>query len=242
MRMLELMNQHVPISLYLDFFLRILAASVCGALIGMERGRRLKEAGIRTHMLVCGSAALIIIVSKYGFADLTNPDGSDFFGLRGSDPARIAAQVVSGISFLCAGVIFKQGNMVKGLTTAAGLWATAGIGLALGAGMLLLGAFATLLVLMLQIVLHRLPIRNDQFQNNQLEITVGDNTGFREALTRQLSQWQAQVLESSITRNKDGSTTYAMLIRMSNAVTQEDIFTFLDQNSAVTSFRQTMNT
>ena len=119
MRMLELMNQHVPISLYLDFFLRILAASVCGALIGMERGRRLKEAGIRTHMLVCGSAALIIIVSKYGFADLTNPDGSDFFGLRGSDPARIAAQVVSGISFLCAGVIFKQGNMVKGLTTAA---------------------------------------------------------------------------------------------------------------------------
>ena len=239
---LELMNQHIPLLQYLEFFLRIAAACLCGAGIGMERSHRLKEAGLRTHVLVCGTAALIIIVSKYGFADLVNAQGTDFYGVRGADPARIAAQVVSGISFLCAGVIFKQGNMVKGLTTAAGLWATAGIGLALGAGMYLLGVFATLLVLALQIVMHRLPGHNDQYQNNQIEITVGDDTAFRDALTRQLNDWHAQVLENSITRNRDGTTTYAMVVRMRTSVKPEEIYAFLDRNSSVSSFRQSTNT
>ncbi len=239
---LELMNQHLPLVQYLEFFLRLLAACLCGAVIGMERSHRLKEAGARTHLLVCLTAALVIIVSKYGFADLSSPDGTDFYGVRGADPARIAAQVVSGISFLCAGVIFKQGNMVKGLTTAAGMWATAGIGLALGAGMYLLGIFATAAVLVIQIVLHRLPVQGDQYQNNQIEITVSDDTDFRDALTRQLRDWNAQVIESTITRNGDGTTTYAMVLRMSSDVKQEDIYAFLAQNSGVTAFRQTTNT
>ena len=76
-----------------------------------------------------------MIISKYGFADLTAADGAVYNETRGADPARVAAQAVSGISFLGAGVIFKNGNTVKGLTTAAGIWATAAIGLAVGAGM-----------------------------------------------------------------------------------------------------------
>ena len=239
--LLDIMNQHISIVQYLEFFSRIVVACACGAVIGVERSHRLKEAGVRTHLLVCCAAALMIIISKYGFADLENPDGMPFPGDRGADPARIAAQVVSGISFLCAGVIFKQGSIIKGLTTAAGLWATAGIGLALGAGMLPLGVFATVLVLLIQIIMHRFPILNDHYQNNHIEITVSDDEGFRIALSKQLNEWHAQVLESSITHNQDGTTSYSMTVKMHNSVNQEDIFAFLEQNSNVSSFRQTNN-
>ena len=239
--LLDIMKQHLSILQYLEFFVRILLACICGAVIGVERSHRLKEAGVRTHLLVSCAAALMIIISKYGFADLTSPEGVPFFGVRGADPARIAAQVVSGISFLCAGVIFKQGSVVKGLTTAAGLWATAGIGLALGAGMFPLGVFATILVLLIQIVMHRFPIFNDHYQNNHIEITVNDDAGFRDVLSKQLDVWHAQVLESSITHNQDGTTSYSMNVKMHNSVKQEDIFTFLEQNSNVSSFQQTIN-
>ena len=79
----------------------------CAACIGFERSKRFKEAGVRTHIIVCCAAALIMIISKYGFADLTAADGAVYNGTRGADPARVAAQAVSGISFLGAGVIFK---------------------------------------------------------------------------------------------------------------------------------------
>ena len=234
------LTQHISVLQYLEFFLRIAAASVCGAVIGMERSRRLKEAGVRTHMLVSCAAALIIIVSKYGFSDLSISEESGIWGVRGADPARIAAQVVSGIGFLCAGVIFKHGPMVKGLTTAAGLWATSGIGLALGAGMYPLGIFSTGLVLLFQIVMHRLPVHNDQYQIYHIDISTSEDKNFRNVLTRQLQIWQAQVIESSITRNQDGSTKYSMEIKMNSSVKQEDIFAFLEQNSSVLFFRHTI--
>ena len=237
----EIMNQHISLPQYLDFFVRIVLACGCGAVIGVERSHRLKEAGVRTHLLVCCTAALVIIISKYGFADLINEKGAEFFGVRGADPARIAAQVVSAISFLCAGVIFKQGSMIKGLTTAAGLWATAGIGLALGAGMFPLGIFTTVMVLLTQIIMHRLPIMNDHYQNNHIEITVADDASFRSALTQQLKDWHAQVIENSITLNQDGTTSYSIVVKMNNSITQEDIFAFLEKNSSVSYFRQTIN-
>ena len=135
MILVEYLNSQFSLAQNLDFFIRILTASLCGACIGFERSKRYKEAGIRTHIIVCCAASLMMIVSKYGFADLTDAAGAAYNGTRGADAARIAAQVVSGISFLGAGVIFKHGSAVRGLTTAAGLWATAAIGLAIGAGM-----------------------------------------------------------------------------------------------------------
>ncbi len=237
----DVMNQHISIVQYLEFFIRILAAAGCGAIIGVERSRRLKEAGVRTHLLVCCAAALMIIISKYGFADMGTEGGPTYFGTRGADPARIAAQVVSGISFLCAGVIFKQGSVIKGLTTAAGLWATAGVGLALGAGMYPMGIFATFLVLLVQIIMHRFPVFNDHYQNNHIQITVNDDADFRRALSKQLDIWQAQVIESSVSRNQDGTTSYTMIVKMHDSVKHEDLFNFLDQNSNVTSFQQTIN-
>ena len=151
----------------IDFFARILLACLCGACIGFERSKRLKEAGIRTHIIVCCAASLLMIVSKYGFADLTDAAGIVFNGTRGADPARIAAQVVSGISFLGAGVIFKNGNTIKGLTTAAGIWATAGIGLAIGSGMLVVGIFSTVVIAVLQIIMHRFTVGGDMTQTSR---------------------------------------------------------------------------
>lgn len=239
--LLDLMNQHLSLLQQGEFFLRILAACLCGALIGVERSHRLKEAGVRTHLLVACTAAVMIIVSKYGFSDLTNEAGETFFGTRGADPARIAAQVVSGISFLCAGVIFRNGSTVKGLTTAAGLWATAGIGLSFGAGMYLLGIFATLLVLAVQIIMHKMPVGNDAYQTNRIEITVNDNPNFRAALSKQFSAWHAQVVETCVTQNADGTTSYAMTVKMYSSVTHDEIFSFLDRNSCVVSFSESVS-
>ncbi|NLO47503.1 MAG: MgtC/SapB family protein, partial [Clostridiales bacterium] len=129
--------------LQLEFLLKLLAAGICGAVIGYERKNHLKEAGIRTHMLVAMGATLIMIVSKYGFL------GYDY------DPSRIAAQIVTGIGFLGAGMIFIKKQSINGLTTAAGIWTTAGIGMAIGTNLYLAGAVATLLVFIVQVFLHR---------------------------------------------------------------------------------------
>ena len=140
---------------FFPYLLGLVTAVVCGALIGIERTLRQKEAGIRTHIIVALGSALIMIVSKYGFFDIVGL--ADHVNLDGS---RLAAQVVTGISFLGAGIIVYKGT-VKGLTTAAGVWTTAGIGLAAGAGMYGIAVYATLILLVVQIVIHKiLPVEN----------------------------------------------------------------------------------
>lgn len=119
----------------LDITLRLVAAMVLGGSIGIEREFRSKDAGFRTHFLVALGSALFTVVSQYGF------------GIDLKDSSRVAAQVVSGIGFLGAGTIIFQKNMVRGLTTAAGLWVTAAIGLACGTGLYLIAAITTALVL-----------------------------------------------------------------------------------------------
>lgn len=128
--------------LHYDFMLRLLIAGAMGVCIGVEREYRAKEAGYRTHFLVALGSALLMIVSQYGFSGVLAAD------LVRLDPSRIAAQVVSGIGFIGAGTIILQKQIVRGLTTAAGIWATSGIGLAIGAGMYGVGIAATVLVLL----------------------------------------------------------------------------------------------
>ncbi|HUN14712.1 MAG TPA: MgtC/SapB family protein [Alistipes sp.] len=125
-----------------NFIWRLCAAGLCGTIIGLDREYRVKDAGFRTHFLVALGSALMMIVSQYGFEDLL----ATYDGLR-FDPGRIAAQVVSGIGFIGAGTIILHRQLVRGLTTAASLWATAGIGLAAGAHMYVVAGAATLLTL-----------------------------------------------------------------------------------------------
>ena len=127
----------------IELIIRLLVAGVCGCLIGYERKNRNKEAGIRTHIIVAIASCLMMEISKYGFSDVGDFDG-----------ARLAAQVVSGIGFLGAGMIFVHKNSVKGLTTAAGVWATSGIGMAIGAGMYVLGMVTTVVIFFFQIFFH----------------------------------------------------------------------------------------
>lgn len=124
-----------------DFVLRLLAATAMGAAIGFEREYHAKEAGLRTHLLVALGSCLFMILSIYGFDFMLGRDHVSF------DPSRIAAQVVTGIGFIGAGTIILQKQVVRGLTTAAGLWVTAAIGLACGNGMYWVALITTVIVL-----------------------------------------------------------------------------------------------
>lgn len=119
-----------------ECILRLFVAAVLGGLVGLDREYRAKEAGLRTHFLVGMGSALFMVISMYGF-------GEEHSG----DPGRIAAQVVTGIGFIGAGSIMINKQFVRGLTTASGLWATAGIGLAVGAGMYWIGIVAMVLTI-----------------------------------------------------------------------------------------------
>ena len=125
--------------LQLDLSLRLVLSAIFGAAIGFEREINGHPAGMRTHLLVSLGSALFTVLSAYGFAPATPATPVD--------PTRIAAQIVSGIGFLGAGAILKDGLSIRGLTTAASLWATAAVGLAAGAGQQILATVGTLIIL-----------------------------------------------------------------------------------------------
>lgn len=122
--------------------LDLILAAILGFCIGFERKLRSKEAGIRTHTIVCVGSALMMLISKYAF------DSE-------ADSARVAAQIVAGIGFLGAGIIVYRKNEVHGLTTAAGVWTTAGVGMACGGGLYIVAVIATVLLIFTQWLLHR---------------------------------------------------------------------------------------
>ena len=157
----------MDITMHLLSVLKILVAGICGFLIGFERKNRAKEAGIRTHFIVATASALMMIVSQYASSD--------------GDPTRIAAQVVSGIGFLGAGMIFVHNRAISGLTTAAGVWATSGIGMAIGADLYIEGIACTLIILGIQTLFRnfgwmkghnakQLSVLTDYSENKQTEI------------------------------------------------------------------------
>ena len=163
----------------LEFLIRVLLAGLLGILIGLERSRRQKDAGIRTHCIIAVTSAAIMLLSKYAFMDVES-----VAGVTGSDPARLAAQVVSGISFLGAGVIFKDKNAsIKGLTTAAGMWATSAVGMSVGAGLYWVGLIETAIVVLSQTILHKFPVGNDAVAAQELEIRAKDTDGVQDTVT-----------------------------------------------------------
>ena len=160
-----------------DFVWRLVLAAIFGTIIGLDREYREKEAGFRTHFLVSLGSALMMIVSQYGFSEILTHDGVSL------DPSRIAAQVVSGIGFIGAGTIIFNHQIVRGLTTAASLWATAGIGLTAGSGMSWLALAATILTL---VALEGLSLVFRSLGSRRMVVvfSASDRTGVADTLDR----------------------------------------------------------
>ena len=213
---------------YIEFALRLIIACAVGLMIGIERSSYFRGVGSFTHMMVCCAAALIMIISKYGFADLSTADGGFFAGVRGADASRIAAQAISGISFLCAGVIFKNGSSIKGLTTAAGIWITLALGLAIGAGMYVIAAAAFLLLLVITKVFKRFPIGFDRYRGNHMVFTVTDDEAFFRSIENQMKVWEAKkVSERSVKLNNDGTAEFELTVYRKTEIEYEDFKAFI---------------
>ncbi len=175
-----------------EWLLRVLSAVAVGFLIGMERHRQSKSAGIRTHMIVAMASCLVMIVSEYAFP-----------GAARNDPARIAAGVVSGIGFLGAGIIFTHNGSTHGLTTAAGVWAMSAVGLTFGAGMYKLGFFCGLLMFVIESFLqktfsHTLPY------SNMVIVVKMDSEGSPGILNEELLKMGYNHSENRISAADDG--------------------------------------
>ena len=211
----------------LEFFIRIVLAAALGALVGLERSKRQKEAGVRTHCIIACTSALFMIVSKYAFLDCVTMDG-----LRGADPARIAAQVVSGISFLGAGVIFKNGNSIRGLTTAAGMWGTAAVGMAIGAGMYWVGLIEAAILVTIQIILHRFPVGADALTTQEILVEMADTQEMQDKFDELLARHRGQVTESSLTR-EEGYLRMEITAKLEPPITHDEALAFMKENDGV---------
>ncbi|HYY02438.1 MAG TPA: MgtC/SapB family protein [Gaiellaceae bacterium] len=176
--MLQLASSAIPTLNWDEALLRLALAAVLGGLIGVERELREREAGLRTHLLVSLGSALFTISSAYGFHSFLASGQS----VVRADPTRIAAQIVTGIGFLGAGAIIRQGLSVRGLTTAATLWVVAAVGLAAGAGYYSAAVISTALVLIalypLRIIAYRI-LRRFRPEDGRLlvELPIGHSPG-----------------------------------------------------------------
>ena len=173
-----------------ELLLRIILASILGMAIGFERKNRSKMAGVRTHAIVAFGAALMMIVSKYGFGDIPDYDAS-----------RVAAQIVSGVGFLGAGIIFVKNNTsVSGLTTAAGIWATAGVGMSVGAGQYVVGIASGILLVGLQGLLHRVGFLSNEAYRVTIKLTIDSKVSIHE-LENHIAEEQIEIVSIRINRS-----------------------------------------
>lgn len=209
------------VTIQLIYLLRIVLAAVCGAAIGYERESRFKTAGIRTHVIVSLASAMMMIISKYGFYDVVTHDSINL------DPSRVAAGVVSAIGFLGAGIIFVHNQTVSGLTTAAGIWATVGVGMAFGGGMYIVGGFTTVLMILLQILLHR----NFRFIKSagveQLTLKLKEGSNF-DSLADKLKDRKIDIVSAKIKRSEDGILTVKLSVKFPDAYRISDIISMVE--------------
>lgn len=191
--------------------IRLLLALICGGILGIERGRKKRPAGFRTYMLVCVGATLIMITNQYIYTQYPN-----------TDPARMGAQVISGIGFLGAGTIIVTGkNRVKGLTTAAGLWASACIGLSIGIGFYSGAIIGCILIYFVMSALHRLDERmtsSAKIMNLYIEVSQMSDVG---QFIRFAKEHDIKVRDVELSRSKalsdygvSGETRHALTLTL----------------------------
>ena len=211
-----------------ELFARLAFAGFCGAIIGLERSFRRKDAGIKTHIILALGAALFMVVSQYGFTEL------ELSNEYRADASRIASNIVTGVSFLCAGVIFVRGASVKGLTTATGIWTTAGIGMAAGAGMYGITLFATLLILVIQIVLNKISIKIETHYALEVELKNPDNIPLNEIIDALVEH--TKVSPNSVKlHNNNVDLTYKLTFNIVHTINEIELIENLKRNKNVIS-------
>jgi putative Mg2+ transporter-C (MgtC) family protein len=203
-----------------DVLIRLLLAALLGSLIGFERERLLWAAGIRTHMVVCVGACLIMIVSAFGFGDSLTSKNVVL------DPSRVAAQVVSGIGFLGAGAILARGEIVRGLTTAASIWTVAAIGLAVGGGLYFAAGVSTTVIILILAGIK--PIEEAYRARNQscrLKIEAANGALTPELLKQALGIRTGQIKRFLVSPNAAGEQVNVLLTKVSS----HDIRSFVEK-------------
>lgn len=190
-----------PDCIELDFIIRILLACVCGFSVGYERTKHNKSAGMRTHMIVAVGACIFTLVSKYGFLDALGES------MR-VDVSRVSCNIVTGVGFLGAGTIFLKDDQIRGLTTAAGIWCMAAIGMAFGSGVIVIGIIATLVVLVIQRMYFGNSFTSLNFEIKQprrLIVCMDDEAEHLEKLMQLFEKWHIVVDSTYIKRHKNNS-------------------------------------
>lgn len=210
----------------LEYVVRIILACICGGVIGIERSNRQKEAGFRTHIIIAMGAALIIIVSKYGFKDSIEAGFN-------ADAARVAANVITGISFIGAGVIVVRGGSIKGLTTAAGIWTTAGIGLALGAGLYTIGIASTVILYTIQILLHRFFPHSESMLTTELILKVRNKKDILDTIRKQLLTYNVIIDEVSIKQDNEDTVEIELIVKFPMKTVMSDIMQIANNNKDI---------
>ncbi|MBQ8427255.1 MAG: MgtC/SapB family protein [Clostridia bacterium] len=205
--------------LVLTISIRLLLALVLGFAIGFERKMRFKEAGIRTHTIVCLGSCLYMLISIYAFKE--------------ADSARVAAQIVSGIGFIGAGMIFYHKEVVHGLTTAAGIWATAAMGMAVGAGWYIVSIIATALIILIQCIMH---LNFKVFHSRKfvkINIVYKDEDG---SVAEKIKKLFAVERFSKISAKKDGEEiVYSIIISTSYIISADEIREMMNDTPSIIS-------
>jgi len=210
----------------IEYIFRILLAGICGMLIGIERSNRSKEAGTRTHFMVACGAALIMVVSKYAFFDVITQGLYNGVEVR-LDPSRVASTIASGIGFLGAGMIFVHKNNITGLTTAAGIWATSGVGMAIGAGVYSVGIASTIIIVVAQVILHLRGGWSKQLKTKNIIIKDIDKPDYQEYIISKLRDVGVKVIDVNIDKNGE-LRNYTLTIEYSNEIIEDDIISIIE--------------
>ena len=224
------MNMEYLVS-QLIYMPRIFLALACGIALGYERKRQMKTAGVTTHAMVAGASALMMIVSKYGFFDVIGFDSVQL------DPSRIAAGVVTAISFLGAGVIFNRKMNISGLTTAAGLWMTVGIGAAMGSGMYAAGILCTAVVLLMQAVAHWRHSLYKPHVMECVELTVEEYRDLPPILEKISGNRKCMITNMSITRQSDRHIKVKIYASHANDFSLKNTIEFMESITEITSVK-----
>ncbi len=217
----------------LEYIARILLAGICGMLVGMERKKRSKEAGTRTHFVVACGAALMMIISKYAFFDLIKEPIFQGADVR-LDPSRVASTIASGIGFLGAGMIFVHKNTIIGLTTAAGIWATSGIGMAIGAGMYAIGISVTFIIIIAQAILHMNFHHTDNVKVKKLFVTNVSEVGYQKYMMEEFERRNIHVQDVSVDFQGDKKgRNYTFIIDMPLDIVEDEIIEFAKYEGSI---------